>query len=110
MKYEELTKKLAKWRWPHSGSISVWSSTIDIAMENGAFLCIDGFTESLDALFKWIVPKTLAKIAFGLPKEQGIQGAYRILFDTWLWYILNETDELALALSRAVEKLIEKTE
>lgn len=101
---EELNKKIAEWCG------FKWNSTFSIRTHghydtpNGQILFeLPDFTTSLDACFEYIVPRVFAE--FG-------RAALEELLDRWVEDILRgitsyDPKEIALALCRAVEKLID---
>lgn len=108
MEYEELNRKLAEWvglQWKlATNGEKHWFDG-----ENICSPTIDGqipFTSSLNACFKWLVPKLLG----GVMIEFGRWG------EGWSVEINTETDDRytaygetpALALCKAIEQLIEK--
>lgn len=66
------------------------------------------FPESLDACFKWPVPKVIDKLM--AEQECSSDLAYAILFKKWLQELELIIPEAALALCLAIEKLIDKEE
>jgi len=110
MSDKELKRKLAEWRWPDAVSIQITSFTIEIAFPDNVIV-IDWFTRSLNACFKWLVPK--------LQSEYRV---YSITFDnlpvhteTEIACILHSADyetqifygkTPALALCKAIEQLL----
>ena len=97
---EGLNKKLAEWA--------------ELPLDADDY-CFWKFTESLDAIFKWLVPKAVARImeAFHWEYEDL---AYKHLFNLWYEELLKSSERPnsmmfvvypALALCLAIEKLIE---
>jgi len=67
------------------------------------------FTNSLDACFKWLVPKYIAEVCVLPMGLTSIMSIYAFLFAEWL-KVMQEKVEPALALCLAIEKLIDKEE
>lgn len=65
------------------------------------------FTKSLDACFKWLVPKALARICQLFKVD--IKSANKILFQRWLdeRFRINNIGMDALALCLVIEKLVD---
>ncbi len=68
--------------------LNEWCDTQDINYHEGI--------TALGYLFKYAVPKTVATIAFSLPRTQGIPEAYRILFGEWIRKYTEQTGGLEL--------------
>lgn len=104
---QELNKKLAEWRWPNS-HICVFVDGIEIDWPTGKGWRIELLTESLDACFKWLVPKAVGSLA-DTDLSTNIEATYK-LFDMWLQEISRspyKVDYEAMALCLAVEKVID---
>lgn len=104
-KEQELNKKLAEW----AGFKENWNRelgrTWDYPDGSNNWFPID-FTQSLDACFKWLVPKAVRVLA--ATHYVRIQKAQEILFRFWLeerWKI-DEPNVDTLALCLAIEELI----
>jgi len=110
MKNEELNKKLAEWAGFRGEQIRV-QGLLDVlvhAPEGTEYVGdLPNFTQSLDACFKWLVPK--------------IEGLQQIILqpDGDVWYLGMTVDDglyenigydAALALCLAIEKLIDDEE
>jgi len=92
MNEQELDKKLAEW-----AGIVGWRPQLSHM----------NFTQSLDACFKWLVPKALREIA--IIHDVRTQKAFEILLRFWSdkRTIIDEPDADALALCLTIEKLID---
>ena len=108
---QELNKKLAEWRGFKYELIVIGDGGSDVGRwtyPDGS-ICINSpnLTQSLDALFEWIVPKALREIA--TIHNVRIQKAFEILLRFWSdkRAEVDEPDADALALCLAVEKLID---
>lgn len=66
------------------------------------------FTDSLDACFKWLVPKTILRMMGELTYDR--RSAVKALFKKWLDNNPNGTGNFAEALCLAIEELIDKAE
>ncbi len=103
---EELNKKLAEWRFPNADAIIV-ESGISVyhneRKEPDYPWHIDLLTQSLDACFKWLVPRLhFAEV------HTSSSGFVSTLFYTEnLCYYEGEAESPALALCLAIEKLID---
>lgn len=64
------------------------------------------FTHSLDACFNWLVPKAIDKIIARLNWSK--ESALDILFANWRHELRDEVEQPALALCKAIEKLIDE--
>lgn len=104
MENEELNKKLAEWagfRIYAIGGASSW-----IKPTGGIEVKLPKFTESLDACFKWLVPKLPYIFVFDYAEggwacfARGCEGAPD--------KAVGEAETPALALCKAIEQLIDK--
>ena len=107
---EELNKKLAEWAGlivilPDEGATDGWDMREDTHLGYHSIGWID-FTQSLDACFKWLVPKYLAEVSQLPMGFSSIMAIHAHLFAEWL-KIMNEKIEPALALCLAIEKLVD---
>jgi len=117
MNEQELNKKLAEWagfalvNWERQvhGIVQPW---VSLRYPDNTYHDrndVPNFTQSLDACFKWLVPQTLELIA----KKGYCPPTIKLLH---LWYdeLANltgdssNTEQAALALCLAIEKLIDK--
>ena len=103
MNKQVLNEKLAEWAFPDADTVQVDEEHIFVVFRD-TFRKQFGnevmylFTQSLDACFKWLVPKLEPR----LEKIKALESWLRdYLFD-------NPTPEPALALCLAIEKLIDK--
>ncbi len=109
MNEQELNIKLAEWAGFTGVELSgnyLWGLEPGKVYKDGR-VRLPVFTQSLDACFKWLVPKAIAMICQSF--KVGDRQAYKILFDWWqdeIWKVQDANKE-ALALSRAIEKLID---
>jgi len=121
--YEELKRKMGEFaEFRYEPDLPYYYSKILVG-EDGSFIkeekqigywVKDGmayrelpdFPESLDACFKWLVPKAIDEIM----AEQGCSSdaAYAILFKKWLQKLELIIPKTALAFCLAIEKLIDK--
>lgn len=76
--------------------------------DNEWHIKIPRFTQSLDACFKWLVPKCIDKIMS--KQECSSDLAYAILFKKWLQELELDIHYVALALCLAIDKVIDKEE
>lgn len=112
-----MNEKLAKWRWPDVDDLievdeehifMVWHS-------KGTNLTIHRFTESLDACFKWLVPK-LSFPTILLSSDAECDGtpcwlcelSERDVYDQVTTQVSQWAETPALALCKAIEQLIDK--
>jgi len=98
----ELNKKLAEWAGFEFNAD--WSQDNPYKDPNGVILQDwEPFTESLDACFKWLVPKLRGEMEKEHPN--GIDGRHYVfmVLCTWLSRVL-DGDDPALALCLAIEK------
>ena len=92
----ELNKKLTEW---------VGISPMKLMIISKGEITYGGFTQSLDACFKWLVPKVIDTLM--AEQECSSDLAYAILFNRWLLELQLIIPESALALCLAIEKLID---
>lgn len=95
MNEQELNRKLAEWAGFHSVHFRDGETHGYDSQEKLHWL---QFTQSLDACFKWLVPKVQAKI--------GNRKLIELVYDV-VCYAINNKLGVALALCLAVEKLID---
>ena len=95
-KLDKINKKLAEWVFPTALDIEVCDGHILVITDKETAVIEEYFTQSLDACFKWLVPKVVDEGYLFLSA----------LFDDWLDE-LEEEKEPALALCLAIEKLID---
>jgi hypothetical protein len=110
MNEQELNKKLAEWAgFRQIGKLTEHHHPWWVG-KNDCYLFdeLPDFTQSLDACFKWLVPKAITRICHLFKVD--IKQAYKTLFQWWLdeRFKLNDTDLDALALCKVIEKLNEK--
>ena len=115
MNEQELNKKLAEWAgffYGHSRDALTLEPTQGWyypSATSSACMGIElpNFTQSLDACFKWLVPKAILK--FCQLFKVDIKDAYKYLFQWWIdeRFKLNDVEVDALALCLAIEKLID---
>ena len=121
---QELKEVLGRWagfRWHvrreyvhgylmHGGSWveGHWDYKGECSVEGTVFEGLPDFPQSLDACFKWLVPKAIDIIM----AEQGCSSdlAYAILFKKWLQELELDMPNAALALCLAIKKLIKEKE
>jgi len=105
---EELNKKLAEWAGWRQTKVSserpVALAYTDLEGRETGF--VPGFTESLDACFKWLVPKLTGYKIEGHSNGMVIVGAYDYSKGFKNGYAEAKTPALALCL--AISKLIDK--
>jgi len=123
MENKELNKKLAEWagfEWiadSENNEWGIWQRPDGIKItHNGERIYSDSksrylpnFTESLDACFKWLVPKAIKLLADSDLSSD--EEAIFKLFDLWLkeyWIARQDPISLALELCKVIEKLIDK--
>lgn len=110
---EALNKKLGEWRFPDAKEITVDEEHIFVVFESRNEV-IQLLTQSLDACFKWLVPKfwvcsmTIEEGIFAVVKvghpNMGSASQLEEIRDG------NPLKAFALALCLAIEKLIDKEE
>ena len=108
---QALNKKLAEWagfknlrtRDTLSQPAEIGSPWLWGQAQDGAFIPLD-FTQSLDACFKWLVPKLLSA---SMSWTAGVRFLWIIEFDVDHRYE-GFAETPALALCRAIEKLIDE--
>ena len=117
----ELNKKLAEWAgfgWERTkrNTLDCFGRETDLrkwrhaSMDEGIGYMTDAcpnFTESLDACFKWLVPKVTRELA-DIDLSTDREAMYK-LFSLWIeefWLPRAQPISLALALCLAIEKLI----
>ena len=110
MDEQKLNRKLAEW----AGLIAEIHVEAERKWErfhapDGSFHPLIDFTQSLDACFKWLVPKYAEIIAQEHPvwDEEGI---IHYLFRSWLREKRRTKFDFTLALCLAIEKLIDREE
>ncbi len=94
----ELNKKLAEW--------AGWKQVINYNDPSLNEEHPPNFTNSLDAIFKWLVPLAIDKIMSD--QECSSDLAYAILFKKWLQELELDIPYHAPTLCLAIEKLIEE--
>ena len=106
MNEQELNKKLAEWRWPNA-QVYIPRAGGEIRVRiSGQTTQYDLLTQSLDACFKWLVPKAIDRIM--TEQECSSDLAYAILFKKWLQELELDIPQHAPTLCLAIEKLIDK--
>jgi len=119
MNEQELNKKLAEWAgFERSNSTQIetpwdiytlWSKPdnkfLRKPLAKGSLYRALCFTQSLDACLKWLVPLAIDKIM--AEQECSSDLAYAILFKKWLQELELIIPKAALALCKAIEKLID---
>ena len=105
MEKQKLNKKLSEWAGLKLAKEPCATGFYLFADEEGVCYEAD-FTQSLDACFKWLVPKAIDEIM--AEQECSSDIAYAILFKKWLQELELIIPEAALALCLAISKLIEK--
>jgi len=111
---KELNEKLARWRWPEAHSIQCYPDplvegyNIEIKINELSILS-DWFTDSLDAIFKWLVPK-VGEIGLDLKLSRTIEPKWRVILSNYTDRppTIGDNNNPALALCLAIEKLIDE--
>jgi len=100
---KELNKKLAEW-----AGLPYKPVDFGLPYNEGGYDLPD-FTQSLDACFKWLVPKIAREVA-DIDLSTDREAMYK-LFSLWIelfWTLREQPISLALALCLAIEKLVDK--
>ncbi len=109
----ELNKKLAEWagfkQVPRYGGTDM-SLTLWRAPDGNHDYTPPDFTQSLDACFKWLMPKSVECLRHSRNWDE--KGAIHHIFRSWLreYWKGKGVHSLALALCLAIEKLIDRGE
>ena len=110
-----LNKKLAEWAGFKEDK--QWNDTRHWVTTSGQHLALPDFASSLNALFKWIVPKIIFMDGFCLLSYQyiGFAREIKLLRHSWSIHFDDEKDNSyasaetsALALCQAVQQLIDR--
>ena len=108
MNEQELNKKLAEWagfKYQVCSSVRRGYCWVDPQYGDHAETP-PNFIQSLDACFRWIVPKAIDRIM--AEHECSSDVAYAILFKKWLQELELIIPNAALSLCLAIEKLIDE--
>ena len=100
----ELNEKLARWVWPYINFYQTDAYILDLDNDD---ICINIFTESLDACFEWLKPAVIER---GRGEESSIL-TWRTVLHKWLKDMAHSKEmasKPALALCFVIEPLIDE--
>jgi len=119
MTKEELNEKLVKWRWPDASIVTTPRGTFGVVFDGETTMPIypELFTDSLDACFKYLVPKLWGMPDFLLLDYQFNAYTRNLELLRHSWFLVFEDDKKSadglaespsMALCLAFNKLIEE--